>query len=481
MALSATIVWEVRSAGNANNGGGYKTGSTGTDFSQQNAAQYALTSVTTAGADAVLLHANAADDMVGNVARIVSGTNFTVGYYEIISVVVGVSITLDRTCTTGAGDAGVVNIGGAVPSIGTLGSNTAGLGAVAGNKIWVKADGAYSIGAVDTFSVVATATDPLVIEGYNATRGDGYQGRNTSSDGKLVTTNFPNYQYQATYRLNYNGSFGIIKCINFSVAGAGLTGAVVTVGVDDILTMCVASNPSTNTGAYGASLSTSARATILDCDIFLTGASGGATGAGIFSAGASQRIIANRVQMSQSSSAGPGIIIGSSAVALRNTVVGNGGTIGIYMSSTSGATLIDGNTVVGFVDGIAYVTGATLLNLVTNNCVTDNTTNAINATDAGAPVYNAYNRLRDVTTINGATNYTAASSTGNVTTDGAAYSDYVDGGGGDFRLVSTSPAVSTAIPAKASMGALQRDQTSSQSSTTVVAFRNQRNLPDIKV
>jgi hypothetical protein len=69
-----------------------------------------LTSVTTAGADAILLNANADADMVGHTATIVSGTNFIVGQYEVISVVAGVSITLDRTCTTAAGSSGVVNI-----------------------------------------------------------------------------------------------------------------------------------------------------------------------------------------------------------------------------------------------------------------------------------------------------------------------------------------------------------------------------------
>ena len=103
MAIATTIVWELRTTGVDTNGGGYKPGATGTDFSQQDAAQYALTGVTTAAADAILLTANAAADMVGNICQIRSGTNFTTGFYEILSVVVGVSITLDRTCTSAAG------------------------------------------------------------------------------------------------------------------------------------------------------------------------------------------------------------------------------------------------------------------------------------------------------------------------------------------------------------------------------------------
>lgn len=487
MALGATTVWEIRSAGSNNNGGGYVPGSSGTDYTQQNAAQYALTNVTTAGADAVLLSASAAADMVGNIARIVSGTNFTVGYYEILSVVVGVSITLDRNCTTGAGDTGVVNVGGALASIGALGSNTVGLGAVAGNLICVKADGNYSLAANDTFSVAATAANPIRIIGYNSTRptastqGDGYLGRNTTTDGKLITTNMPNYQYQAGFRLGAgNGAFVQYQNLNLSIAGAGQSGYLVgNLGTDSVMTRCVLTNPSTNTLAGG--INGNARSIIQDNDIFMTGASGGATAAGIAGNAGGVRIIANRVQMSQSSSSGPGIGLQYSAIAIRNVVIGNGGLIGIGVTVSTGVPTIDGNTIVNFVDGVNIITGTTGLQCVTNNIITDCTTYAINNVDADTATFNAYNRVRDPVTINAGTNWTTNSSFGNVTTDGAAYSDYVNQAAGDYRLISTSPAVSTAIPASASMGALQRDQTGSGTPTTVSSPVIQTTLPTIRI
>lgn len=171
MALSDAIVWEVRStatAANAN-GGGFKTGASGTDFSQQNAAQYSLTSVTTAAADAIMLHASAAADMVGNLAFVSAGTNFLVGRYEIISVVVGVSITVDRNCTSGIGIGGVVAIGGAL----SLASSDDAIfeALVAGNKMWVK-NATYVLGGTVSMSNSGTAQKPIVIEGYATTRGD---------------------------------------------------------------------------------------------------------------------------------------------------------------------------------------------------------------------------------------------------------------------------------------------------------------------
>ena len=170
MAIASTIEWEVRStatAGNAN-GGGYKPGASGTDFSQQNAAQYNLTGVTTAAADAILLHASAAADMVGNIANITGGTNFTVGRYEIISVVVGTSITLDRNCTTAAGAAGVVNIGGAL-NFGTA-DDAVFESMEPGNIMHIKA-ATYTMTALAVLKD-GTSTSPIILRGYNAARND---------------------------------------------------------------------------------------------------------------------------------------------------------------------------------------------------------------------------------------------------------------------------------------------------------------------
>lgn len=113
MALSASIIWNIRTGGADTNGGGFKSGATGTDYSKQNAPQYTpTTTLTSAGAGAVILYAAAAADMVGNLINITAGTNFVTGWFEIISAVAGVSITTDRNSTTGVGAVGSGNIGG---------------------------------------------------------------------------------------------------------------------------------------------------------------------------------------------------------------------------------------------------------------------------------------------------------------------------------------------------------------------------------
>ncbi len=196
MAIAAACVWEVRTtatAGNVN-GGFYKTGASGTDFSQQDAAQYNLTGGTSAGAGAVILHASAAADMVGNGLHINSGTNTTAGWYEIISVIDGVSITVDRNCTTGVGASIAFRVGGALVDGVTGIANQA----VAGNTAYVKA-GTYTVSGGNNWNwgvLAGTSSVQGYVIGYNATRGDNPTGSNrpqvnfssgTFLTGSLVT------------------------------------------------------------------------------------------------------------------------------------------------------------------------------------------------------------------------------------------------------------------------------------------------------
>lgn len=184
MAIAATSVWEIRATATANNvnGGFFVPGSSGVDYSQQNAAQYALTGVTSAGAGNVILTASAAADMVGNGIHTVSGTNFTNSdWFQIVSVVVGVSITCSTnkagtSISTGVGASGVMNVGGAISLNSTLDEEMFRAG-VPGNRWWIKA-GTYTLGESVSMGYTGTTTLGLFIEGYNVTRGDTPRGTN---------------------------------------------------------------------------------------------------------------------------------------------------------------------------------------------------------------------------------------------------------------------------------------------------------------
>lgn len=184
MALSAALAWECRTTGSDNNGGAFNVLASGVDYSQQNSPQYALTGVTSSGAGAVFLTASAASNMVGNTVRVVSGTNFTVGTYEIISVSVGVSVTVDRNLTTGAGSSGVLNIGGAVATVAAITGRW-----VAQNIGWVKGGVDYTVTATTTLASGVNdigSISPNQLTGYTTTRGDNGQATIKTSTNNLA-------------------------------------------------------------------------------------------------------------------------------------------------------------------------------------------------------------------------------------------------------------------------------------------------------
>lgn len=457
MALSSGIVWEVRTGGSANNGGGYKTGASGTDFTQQNSAQYALTGCTSSGAGAVILTASAAADMVGNVARVVSGSNFTAGWYEITSVSVGVSITVDANCTIGAGASGVINIGGALAAIGNVGSASANQGMVAGNLMCVKA-GTYSLSATDTIACSGTVTSPIRIVGYNSVRptlttaGDGYLGRTGANLNKtLDTSNMPNLSYTVNFKPILTGSF--ISFETIKVSGNQNT-TQTTVTIDSVVKSCVFVNA--NTGALTVGLQINTRCSALDCDAFLTGASGG-TSAFATSSGTSGILFFGCHGKTTSTTAAAFSTIGA---AIYVNCIGYQSGIGLSLAvAVAGGSRVIGCTFYGNAgDGIKCLTGTTGLGLIANNIITDNGGYGINLIDVNNGFVLYGNRTRNNTSgaINGGTDWVNASNWQSVTTDtGGASSDYLDPINGDFLLIRSSPAAFAGVPRTKSFGAFE--------------------------
>jgi hypothetical protein len=124
MALSANIIWEVRPSGSDNSGGGFVSGASGTDYSQQNAAQFSGTDLvidaTTNTKVTSVTHNFVAAD-VGNIIQITAGTGFTTGFYQIVSVASNAA-TLDRSPGVVGLTMGTWAEGGALASIGKVGS-----------------------------------------------------------------------------------------------------------------------------------------------------------------------------------------------------------------------------------------------------------------------------------------------------------------------------------------------------------------------
>ncbi len=175
MALSANTVWEVRTAGSDTNGGGFVAGASGTDWSQQDAAQYSVTDGVTAGSTTVTsATASFGTDVVGNIIYIQGGTgSVAAGWYQITARNSATSITVDRSTGLTAGTGVTLKIGGALLTI----AQALALW-VSNNKGFVKA-GTYTTTATNTCA--ATGVDPSGsappnwLIGYSSTRGDNGQ------------------------------------------------------------------------------------------------------------------------------------------------------------------------------------------------------------------------------------------------------------------------------------------------------------------
>ena len=211
--ISVNSVWEVRPAtGSDNNGGGFVTGASGTDWSQQAAAQYSLTGLTTTGASATIVTTSAAADMVGNLIQITGGTNFTTGFYQIVSQSTGVSITVDRNATTGVGAAGTGAIGGALATVSKAVNNVA-----ANNVVYLK--GTYTVTAILAFNINSDFGQPLTINGYSTTRDDGTRATWTTATNSISLIDPSSSKNVLIKNVNFTNTAG--------TKGTGTTGAAI--------------------------------------------------------------------------------------------------------------------------------------------------------------------------------------------------------------------------------------------------------------
>jgi hypothetical protein len=174
MALNAATVWEFRTGGSNDNGGGYRTGASGTDYSQQDSAQLTLSDLATDGAGTGLSSATGGFTaaMIGNIIYIKSGTGFTVGWYEITAHTDTNNVTIDRSAGISA-TGGTGSVGGA-RAVPTAAHWTA---LVAGNIIWMGGAVTYTL-TEGIIGSAGTLTNMIKLLGYNSSRGDNPTGAN---------------------------------------------------------------------------------------------------------------------------------------------------------------------------------------------------------------------------------------------------------------------------------------------------------------
>jgi hypothetical protein len=213
MALSAATVWEIRTAGNAANGGGF-VASTGVDYTLSDTPFATYTDLVIGASNSLTSVARAfiAND-VGNLINITSGAGFTTGRYEILSVAGGAA-TLDRSPGTLASTGGNARLGGAM----TMTDANLEI-IVAGNYIWLKDDGTHAPGAISIGTAAGTTTLPITMEGYNTTRGDCLSGSTiVEANRPLISNGASAVTFGTAWNLRYIEYTG-------SVAGGMRTGA----------------------------------------------------------------------------------------------------------------------------------------------------------------------------------------------------------------------------------------------------------------
>jgi len=180
MAFPANMIWEVRSSGSDNNGGGYTPTGGGTDYSLQNSAQVAYTDLVidpTTNTNCTSVATPFTSAHVGNVLNITSGTGFTVQRVYIVSVASGIA-TCDKSLGTLSSINGVANLGGALAT-----PEAADVLVVPGNIVYV-ASGTYT----------KTTTRSLTCDG-TLTGGEiafiGYPAGGTRADVDVVEGSMP--------------------------------------------------------------------------------------------------------------------------------------------------------------------------------------------------------------------------------------------------------------------------------------------------
>ncbi len=328
--------------------------------------------------------------------------------------------------------------------------------AVAGDRVNV-GPGTYVRTASDTPGASGSSVDgPIIYRGYKTSIGDlADDGR--SAAGELVTADFPVIAYDAGYGLTAS-SLGWLQLETLSIT-ASLNGKAVDVGGQCALVNCYVLNDSTGAAAYGVELSGS-NSLVYNCDLKLTGASGGV--AALHCEGSNNRALFTRIRGSQAD----GIKCSGTAHIVAFCQIKGVADDGIVWASSNATQTITVlcNTIISTGDGIETANYAiAALPVFIDNHITDCGAYGINNGYAGTAAYGAFfghNRTRDNVSgaVNGFGDYPLH---GHVTTDtGGAATDYTGAGSTpfDLTLIADAPAKAAGTVPYLDIGALQRQE-----------------------
>jgi len=203
MAISAGAIWRGRIGGSNTLCSGVfdpTVSGAGTDYTEQDTAQLALTDLASATPYTTITSATGGftDAMKGNGIYIASGTGFTFGRYIITAVTNTNTAIVDRACATVAASGGVAKVGGALEQMTSV-KSAAPYNAVSGNVVMVRGQGSN-----DPIDIDYNAPTPNISEGaqltfigYNGRPKIGYNGKLWSA-GLFTVENFYFVQTSST-------------------------------------------------------------------------------------------------------------------------------------------------------------------------------------------------------------------------------------------------------------------------------------------
>jgi hypothetical protein len=392
MAISAATVWEVRTTGNDSNGGGFVAGASGSDYSQQDAAQYTFTDLaSTNGTNASPQVTSASHNFVaadvGNIIHVTAGTNWTQGFYQIVSCAANAA-TLDKACGSSATlSGGTYAVGGALQSIPKV------IAAMVGsNTVYIKT-GTYTITAAQLVTVSGNSNGATTFIGYSSSRTDLGQPTITTATNSIsifdisgaIDVSFQNFKFTntaGTKGTNTNGNAICTATANAEgvyIFNCSFDGFTIAINWDftAIFTMlglvienCIVKN-SVSHGLFGT-----ASCSIIGCYVHDNGGNGLSVGT------------------STSASSGPGMWHILNSIFYNNTSSGVGSTFDQNMNGfVRPLVLYNSAFVSNGVDGVRLTIVNNTQLLSVRNCIFYGNTvyglNTIAGSGGGLPPYGA--------------------------------------------------------------------------------------------
>jgi hypothetical protein len=394
----------------------------GIDYSQQDSAILSATDLasvngTTTPSDITSALQPFGVNHIGNIIHVTAGTNWTAGWYEIVSVSV-VTATLDRAVGSAATlSSGTAATGGALSLNSTLDDDLF-EAAVAQNLLYFR-NGTFSVGEnISVASSSATTTNPISVIGYNSLRGD----RPIAGTRPILNAAAQN----VTLGANWNASGLIVNGTATTVFTGGTNGTNRNIKVTN--TSTTANRAAFSAGADSMNYAIEAVAqnglaiSAASTNVSFVGCYAHDSTNGFGTSSSRIRWINNISAFNRTSAIDAGGSP-SSHLITQNTLYGFGGGrgTGVLIGASSDASHIFGNIISAFTTGLTQTTSQRKSNTGAYNVFYGNTTDYSNYFIDPTDIIGTNPQFTSVTEITGST----ATTSGSVLTQS----------GGDFSTV----------------------------------------------